>query len=164
MTPSDPQGGETPLARAASEIRRQANQRWVEIADRVTAAALSATRTSTPIRASAPGGRVWIAEQVLVAYLRQAVDDEVPDAAATAISVRVAGRETLDSVGIHLTVRYGTLLLPIADHARTVAARVLTDLLGPVDSEVDSRAMHVHIADVTRGDPKTTLDQPGTTE
>jgi hypothetical protein len=159
MTPGDPQGGEALLARAASGIRRQADQRWIETADQVTAAALSATRTSTPIRARAPGGRVWIAEQVLVAYLRQAVDDEVPDAATTAISVRVAGRETFDGVGIHLTARYGTLLLPVADHARAVAARVLTDLLGPVDPEVD-----VHIADVTRGDPKTTLDQPGTTQ
>jgi len=165
MTPGDPQSGEALLARAASRIRQQADERWVEIADRVTAAALSATRTSAPIRARTPGGgRVWICEQVLVAYLRQAVDDEVPDAATTAISVRVAGRETFDGVGIQLTVRYGTLLPLVADHARAVAARVLTDLLGPLDSEVDGRVMHIHIADVTRGDPKTTLDEPGTTQ
>jgi hypothetical protein len=154
MSPDDEPTRPTLLTAAANGLRRRADERWVEIADRITAAALAATRRSVPVRARTPGGgEIRIAEQVLVAYLRHALDGGLPRAATTAVTVDVEGRDTFAGVVIQLSVRYGTPLLPLADRARAIAAQALTDLLGSVEPHVDVRTMHVHIADVIQGDP-----------
>lgn len=143
------------LRAAAQRLRRQADARWVEVSDRVVAAAMTATRRSLPLRAMAPGGPVHVSEQVVVAHLRAAIDEAVADAATAAVTLEVRDRDALTGVVIQLVARYGRPLLPIADHVRDVTAARLVDLLGPTATTVTVHEMHVHFSDVTTGDPHT---------
>jgi hypothetical protein len=144
-----------PQIRLATEALRQySRDRWVEVSDRVLTAALTAPRRSRPVRAHAPGGDLHVSEQVLIAYLRAAVDGAVPGTAVNRISIALSGRDTFESVVIQILVRYRLPVLPAADRIREIATRVLDDLLG--HGAADVRVTHVHVGDVTTGDPATT--------
>lgn len=139
--------------RAVLLLRERADRRWVEIADRVLSQALAATRRSFPVRAQAPDGPVHVSEQVLVAYLRAAIDGSVAGAAVAAIVVDVDDAAAYRGVTIELVAQFGVELLPLADGVRDIAAATLAPLLGPVTPVVTVSAMHVHVGDVTASDP-----------
>lgn len=141
------------VVEATRRLRGHADRRWVEIADQVVTAALTATRRSLPLRAMAPGGPVQVSEQVVVAKLRARLDASLSDAAVTDISFTVQDRDLATGVVVQLVARYGVPLIPVADEAREVTGEVLAELLGPVSMSVDVQAMHVHFADVTTEDP-----------
>lgn len=138
---------------AARAARARRDPRWVEVSDRVLAKALQATRRSFPVRAMTPSGPVSVSEQVLVTYIRDAVQGQVPDAALLHVRIDLAGRDTLAGVTVSLIGRYGVELLPVADRVRDLTAARLRDLLGPVEVPVRVETMHVHFADVVDGDP-----------
>lgn len=138
---------------AAQAARDRRDPRWVEISDRMLAKALRATRRSFPVRAMTPSGPVSVSEQVLVTYIRDAVQDQVPDAALLHVRIDLAGRDTLVGVTLSLIARYGVALLPVADEVRALTAARLRELLGPVEVPVRVETMHVHVADVVDGDP-----------
>ena len=140
------------LRAAASELRHQVNHRWVEIADAVVSRALTASRPSWPVRAQASGGPVQVAEQVLVSYVRGSIDT-IADCEVVHIQVRTDG-DACTGVVIAVAVRFGTPLIPLADRVRQRAERRLSQLLGPVIPPVTVTDMHIHVADVTRDDPK----------
>ncbi len=149
-----PTGRGYALADAATEsLRARREPRWVEIADRVLATALRATRRSYPIRAMTESGPVHVSEQVLITYLRDAVQDTVPDAALLHIRIDIVGRDSLGGVTMSLIARYGVELLPVADRIRLLAAQRLREILGPVDVPVGIDTLHVHFSDVIDGDP-----------
>jgi hypothetical protein len=163
MTPGEPvpeQDQPTDLATAdlliaLDAVRRHADDRWVEVSDRVLAAALTATRRSHPVRAQAPGGPVAVSEQVLIAYLRAALDDAVPGTAVRRISVTTTTDDAVDLVLVELVARFELPLIPAADTLRDTTVEVLHELLGPVVPAVDVHLVHVHVGDVTPGDPNT---------
>lgn len=138
---------------AAESLRSRRDPRWVEISDRVLSRALRATRRSYPIRATTPTGPVHVSEQVLVTYIRDAVQQHVPDAALLRIEIDVVGRDTLGGVTLALVARYGVELLPVADRIRDLTAATLREVLGPVDVPVTVETLHVHFCDVVDGDP-----------
>lgn len=144
------------LAEAAGTMRAHADPRWVEVSSRVLDAALRATRRSQPVKAQAPGGTVYVSEQVIIAYLREAIDGRIPGTAVAAIHLDITGKDTFSGVLIEMIVQYGTEILPAADRARATAAAVLHELLGTAATEVHVRAGHVHVSDVTEHDPQTT--------
>jgi hypothetical protein len=144
------------LGEAAGQLRTFTDDRWVEVSSRVLASALSASRRSLPLRATAPGGLVQVSQQVVVAYLRAAIDDAVPGAAVARITVDIADRDRFAGVVIELIPRYGAPILPVADRVRDLAAGVLVDLLGTDAPSVYVRSAHVHVSDVTVGDPQVT--------
>ena len=143
------------LAEAAQSLRARVDPRWVEISDRVLAKVLTATRRSHPVRAAARTGPVHVSEQVLIAYLRDAIDGQVPGSALANVHVEIEGRDTFAGVTIQVLVQYGRPILPIADRIHEIVAARLAELLGPLAPPVDVRATHVHVSDVTRGDPQT---------
>lgn len=153
MSPEVPPGGgavpgpDPLLLRARDELRATLTDRWVEVADRVVARALTATRRALPIRAEASSGPVHVSEQVLIAHVRAAVAD-VPGCEPTAIVIRNDGRDGYTGVLVAVTARYGVALLPLADQVRDAAARVLRTLLGPVVPPVTVSTMQVHVGDV----------------
>lgn len=67
------------VRRAAAAPRIHADERWVEISDRVLAKALTVTRRSRPSRAANSGGRVKVSEQVLVGSIGEALRPVVVD-------------------------------------------------------------------------------------
>jgi hypothetical protein len=141
------------LDTAATELRGHTDDRWVEIAGDVLARVMCISRPSHPLRAqSARGHGFHVSEQVLVASLQRALD-EVPHCEVTHIQIQADG-ETYSGVTIIVTAQYRVPLISLADQIRDLASGPLTDILGPVTHEVTASAMHVHIEDVTHGDPK----------
>lgn len=143
------------LSAAAGALRAHSDPRWVEVSSRVLNTALRATRRSQPVRALAPGGPIRVSEQVIVAYLREALDGLVPGTAVAGIHLDITGRDTYTGVLIELIVQYGTAILPVADRIRAQAATVLEELLGPAATGIHLRTSHIHVSDVTVGDPQT---------
>jgi len=141
------------LKAASAALRAQADQRWVEISDRVLAKAMTATRRSHPIRAQASSGAIQISEQALISYLRAAIDATVPGTALAHISLQVRGRDKLSEVIIQLIAQYGTPLLPIADEVRTRAIQCLHQILGPSATPVTVTHLHIHFCDVSQTSP-----------
>ena len=152
MTSSADVEGSALLRDAALDLRHQVNHRWVEIADDVVSRALTASRPSWPVRAEASTGTVEVAEQVLVTYLRDSIDP-IDDCEVVQIQVKTDG-DVCTGVVIAVAVRFGTPLIPLADTVRQQAESRLGQLLGPVIPPITVTQMHVHVADVTRGDPK----------
>ena len=146
--------GEDVLAAAAADLRDRVDPRWVAISDRVLASALTATRRSRPLRAQAASGPVSVSEQVLIAHVRHALDGRVPGTAVAAIHVNIEGRDSFSGLIIEIVAEYGRPLLPLADRVHALAAAELVSVLGPLDPLVSVRATHVHVNDVTRGDPQ----------
>ncbi len=142
------------IAKATQALTDHADQRWVEVAPRVLTGALRATRRSLPVRAHAPGGTVYVSEQVITAYLRDALDGHTPGTAVTAIRINIAGRDTFTGLLIELIVQYGTAILPAADRIRAQAAAVLVELLGPAATAIEVQTTHVHVSDVTVHNPQ----------
>lgn len=157
--PGRPTGGDPgpeafALLDAATEsLRARRDPRWVEISDRVLARALRATRRSHPVRAMTPTGPVHVAEQVLITYVRDAVQDHVPEAALLHVRVDIVGRDTLGGVTLALVARYGVELIPVADRIRDLTVNRLREVLGPVQVPVTVDMLHVHFSDVIVGDP-----------
>lgn len=155
------------LRSAADAMREHVDDRWVEVADLVLARAIAATRPSRPVLARASSGAFHVAEQVLVSSLRASIDRlEDCEVVDIDIQTRPPGRagaddwagEVCTGVLIALAVRYGTVLIPLADQVRRLASERIDRVLGHVVPSVDVSAMHVHVADVTRGDPKLGVD------
>ncbi|MEP6528150.1 MAG: hypothetical protein ABJA86_13425 [Nocardioidaceae bacterium] len=141
------------LHTVATELRGHTDDRWVAISDDVLSRVMCISRPSHPVRAQAPrGGYFHVSEQVLVASLQHALD-EVPHCEVTHIQIQADG-ETYTGVTIIVTAQYRVPLISLADQIRGLASGRLTDILGPVTPEVTVSAMHVHIEDVTPGDPK----------
>lgn len=140
------------LRAATADLRAHVEPRWVEVADAIMSSALRVSRPSPPLVAQAPSGPVHVAEQVVVAYLRDSVDP-VPGCEVRNVRLEVE-QERCTGVVIVVAARFGEPLIPLADEVRNRAERRLTELLGTAAPPVTVTQMHVHVADVTRGDPK----------
>ncbi|GAA3602767.1 hypothetical protein GCM10022223_18170 [Kineosporia mesophila] len=156
-----PANTQTLIDLASRALTEHADQRWVEVAPRVLSTALRATRRSLPVRAHAPGGTVHVSEQVIVAYLHDALDGHTPGTAVAGIHVNIAGQDTFTGVLIELIVQYGTAILPAADRIRAQAATVLLELLGPAATAINVQTSHIHVSDITTQDPQ---EAPPTTQ
>ena len=136
------------IARAAADLRDRAARRWVEVYDRVLAAALTAPRRSYPVTAMASSGPVQLSEQVLIAHLRPALESVTGPGLVERIDLRLSGATDFDGLVLRVVATFGDDLLAEADRLRTAALPVLRDLLGEVVPEVRVETLHVHYADV----------------
>lgn len=136
--------------RAAHLMREQADERWVEISDRVLDKALRVTRRSMPVRAAGASGPVNISEQVLITGIRQALEP-VAGAVPTDIKVHTDERNNYTGVLICLTADYGSPILPAADDIRNRTEHALTSMLGHLTPPITVSTMHVHVDDVQHG-------------
>ena len=153
---SDPNaGGPDHVARATRQMRDHSHHRAVEIADDVLRNALRASRHSLPVRAHPPHDHVHVSDRVLVSTLRRRIDDALDTAAVGAVYLQVTPQEVLEELTVELVVRYGEVLLEVADRVRSIARSVLAEILGPPAARVgvEVTTTHVHVSDVTVGDP-----------
>lgn len=153
---SDPEAQEL-LRTAAGGLRARVEPRWVEVADAVVSRVLATDMPSWPVLAQvgdpATGdGLVHVGDRVLIAHLRDSIDS-MTDCEVVTIQVHTTG-DVCTGIVITLAVRFGTELLPLADRVRARAEQRLGQLLGPTVPRVSVRDLHVHVADVTRHDPK----------
>ncbi len=140
------------LQSAAAELRDYTEERWVEIADQMLKNVLRRQRPSHPILATSASGRFHVSEQVLMTSLQRALDS-VPYCEVTGIQIHADGN-VYTGITIVLTAQIPTPLIPLADQIRAIARARLEEILGAPPPEVTVKAMHVHIEDVTKGDPK----------
>lgn len=146
------------LTTALRGLRDDARPRAVEIAHSVLERALRARRHTLPIRAHPPHHHVHVSDQVIRTLLRQRIDDDVQGAATGRIALLVDPDQTLREVTVELFVQYGEVLMDVADHARYTVQQTLDDLLSRPQTPVEIQLTHVHISDITVGDPG--LEQP----
>jgi len=149
-------GDPATLAAATQALRQHVDDRWVEMSDRVLSKALAATRRSLPVRAHdlGGGGALYVSEQVLTAYIRDAIAP-IPAAAPTQIHIHADTGHHCTGITIEITVQYKEPVIPIADQIRNRSETVLQTLLGPGTPQVTVATMHVHVSDVTTDDPHT---------
>jgi hypothetical protein len=140
------------LAQATQLLRQHTDAGWTAISADILNRALRAFRPSDPVRGRHALGDFFIASDVVVARLRQAVD-AVPHAAATRITYSTNDRQELDAVTIQIVAAYGAHLLTLAGHIHTTAAHTLTALLGALAPSNADIHTHVHIGDIT-DDPR----------
>lgn len=157
VEPTEHSAGSQDVVRAAAELHALALPRAVEIADRVLRNALSSPRRSLPVRARAPYDFVRVSSQVITTVLREHLDSHLAGAAVGRIGLDVSRADVLEELTIELFVQYGTEIMLIADQVRLLAREALAGLLGSAEAaagvDVAVTATHVHISDVTVGDP-----------
>lgn len=147
--------GEADLVAAVHQLRAVPQPRAVEIADRVLSRTLAAPRRSMLVRARPPRDYLRVSTLAITAVLREDLDTRLDGAAVGRIVLDVNRDEELTALTIELYVQYGTVILTTADRARLLAGRALAGLLGdpaPTD-EIVVTLSHVHVSDVTAGDP-----------
>lgn len=145
--------GALALQDASDQLRGRSRQRAVEIADDVLRNALRSSRHSMPVRIYPPHGHVLVSDQVIISVLRRDIDAALAGAAVGRIYLVVDRSQSLRELTVELFVQYGQVLLDLADRARTIADLVLAQLLSRSEVAVDVVARHVHISDITTGDP-----------
>lgn len=140
------------LAQATTLLRQHTDSGWKAIEENVITRALSLFRPSAPVRGRHQHGDFFLAADLIVAQLRQAIDD-VPSAAADKITCVTGDRDELETVTIQLIAAYGAPLLDLAGRVHTIALQTLQELLGMLAPVGEQIRTHVHIGDVSN-DPR----------
>ena len=146
--------GDDALVQATQLLRQHTDAGWTAISADILHRALRAVRPSAPVRGRHDLGDFFIAGDVVVARLRQAID-AVPNAAASRITCTTGDHQQLTTVTIQIVAAYGTHLITLARKVRAAATRSLTNELGELAPAHDAIHTHVHIGDVT--DPRDVL-------
>lgn len=137
---------------ARDQLRGRAAPRAAEIAETVLRSALRAPRRTTPIQAEA-GGFLQISDRVLITLLRHQVDGALTGAAVGRVGLSIDRDDRLEELTVELFAQYGRVLGEVAEQARTVVDQVLLELGIGAPATVAVVVAHVHISDITVGDP-----------
>jgi hypothetical protein len=144
--------GDDALVQATQLLRQHTDAGWTAISADILHRALRAFRPSSPVRGHHELNDYFVASDVVIARLRQAID-AVPHAAATRITCSTNDHHELDAVTIQIIAAYGTHLLTLAGHVHTAAAHTLTNVLGELAPSNADIHTHIHIGDIT-DDPR----------
>ncbi|WP_157437614.1 hypothetical protein [Actinoplanes subtropicus] len=142
------QSGDDVLLQATQLLRQHTDAGWTAISADILHRALRAFRPSDPVRGRHDLGDFFVASDVVVALLRQAVD-AFAHAAAARITCSTNEHQELDAVTIQIIAAYGTHLLTLAEQVHTATTRTLTDILGDLAPSAAAIHTHVHIGDIT---------------
>lgn len=145
--------GEAALAEATTQLReRPAPSHVAEVAARVLDRTLSAPRRATLLDSTDPLLRV--STVAVVSVLRAETATALSGAAVRRVRLDVDG-STLRAVHTELVVQWSNPIPPAADVVHTVGRSVVADLLGSGPAPgADDVEHHVHVVDVTLGDPE----------
>ena len=144
------------LARATDQLRDRPLPRVVEIADAVLLRTMSVPRPAVHVRAAAPYAFTRVSSTVISAVLRERLDESLDGGAVRRLSLEVDRDERLSLLTLELLVQYDRTIVEVADRARALTRSTLTELIGtdPTDVAVQVAVSHVHVSDVTLGDPR----------
>lgn len=147
------------LGQALDQLRERPTPRVVEVGDAVLRRTLAAPRRAVLVHARAPHDFVRVSSTAIITVLRERIDAGLTAAAVGRIGLDVSREGSLDQLTVELFVQYGADILVLADEARALALSTLAGLLGPDGPTVHVTVSHVHVSDVTVGDPH--LVDPG---
>jgi hypothetical protein len=140
------------LDQAALLLRQHTDAGWTAISADILRRSLRAFRPSEPVRGRHALGDFFVAGDIVVARLREAVD-AVPGAAAARITFTTGDDHRLAEVTVQIIAGYGAHLLSLAGLVHAAAARCLDDELGTLAPVAEAIHTHVHIGDVA-DDPR----------
>ncbi len=140
--------GDSALDRGAAVLRQHTDHGWVTVRDNLFARALAVFRPSAPVRARHPAGEFYVAADVLVACVREALD-AVARAGAVRVHCTTDERHDLRGVTAEIVAMYGTPLLPLAQEVRERVAAALAQALGLGPEQARAVPIDVGITDVT---------------
>lgn len=143
---------ESDLARATEQLRDLPAAPPVEVVDRVLQRVLATPRRAQLVRAAGEGLRV--STTALTALLRHRLDVALDAAAARHIVCEVSRDERLEAVTVELIVQYGADIRVMAATARAAVREVVEQTLGAPLPPSAVVLRHVHVSDVTVGDPR----------
>lgn len=148
------------LMLATEQLRARPLPRSVEIADAVLRRSLATPRPSVLVRGRPPYDFVRVSSVAITAVVRERIDARLVGAAVGRILLDVDREQDLVALTVELFAQFGTDILALADESRTHVRDALAGLLGPETAdEVPVAVNHVHVSDVTVGDPH--LVDPG---
>jgi hypothetical protein len=139
---------ENPLDRAASTLRQHTDHGWIAIRGDLFARALAVFRPSAPVRGIHKAGEFFVAGDVLVAHLRDALD-AIPRAGATRITCTTDADHNLEAVTIEIIALYRAQLVPLAETVRHRTAGLMAQALGLPPEHLRDVPIHVGVTDVT---------------
>jgi hypothetical protein len=143
------------VARAAQLLRQHTDAGWIVMSAHVLARSLRAIRPSDPVRGRHDRGDFFVASDVVVAQVREAVD-AVPEAAATKITCSTDQRRGLDGITVQIVAAYGAHLVTLGEQVHAAIVATLTDLLGDLAPDSTEIHTHVNVGDVS-DDPRDVL-------
>lgn len=147
-----PEAGARDLDAATVELRAQptamTRSRVSSMLDRVW----STPRVAQLVRAADPASYLRISTVALVAVLRQRIDETLDHGAVQRIRLEASRDEELEGVAVQLVVQYGHDIRVLAARTLEVTEQVVAELLGR-RLPAEAITTHVHVADLTRGDP-----------
>lgn len=150
-----PERGAIDLATATSQLRERPTDLPVEVAGRVLRRALSTPRPAQLVRGLGEHAFLRVSTVVLTDLVRRRLDAGLADGAVRRIRCSTTRDERLEAVSVDLVVRYGTDLRALAGTTHDLVGDVLRDVFGDQVTDGDrATRTHVHVADVTRGDPR----------
>ncbi len=136
------------LQAAATQLREEPVEGWTEISASIRQRLKSVVRRSRPVQAATDSGRkMYVADGVIVAYLRQAID-AIEDCELDQVGL-VGEDDTCTGASIYVVSRYGHDYQALADHVRSVAYDVFRILLGPTDPPFGIEGVDVTVTDLT---------------
>ncbi|HEV2636479.1 MAG TPA: hypothetical protein VGX23_15120 [Actinocrinis sp.] len=148
-------GASDALAQATRLLRQHTDAGWTAISADILDRARRAFRPSAPVRGRHALGEFFVASDIVVSRVREAVD-AIAQAAATRITCSTDDQQHLDTVTIEIIAAYGSPLLTLAHHVHAAAAQSLTDTLSELAPPHERIHTHVHIDDIT-DDPRDLL-------
>ena len=134
--------------RAATTLRQHTDRGWVAIRENLFARALAVFRPSAPVRGCHPAGEFFVAADVVVGCVRDALG-AVARAGAVRVHCTTDDRHDLEAVTAEVVALYGTPLLPLAQDVRDRVAAALSQALGLAPERVRDLPIHVGVIDVT---------------
>lgn len=144
--------GAAAVAEATLLLRQHTDAGWTAIESTVIERALAAFRPSAPVRGRHDLGDFFLASDVVVARLREAVDG-ARGGAAQRITCTTGEDDRLETVTVQLVAAYGPPLLELSERVHAVALATLQALLGELAPPAEGVLVHVHIGDVS-DDPR----------
>lgn len=136
------------LQSAAQQLREAPVEGWTDISASIKQRLKTVVRRSRPVQAATDSGRrMFVADRVIVAYLRQAID-AIEDCQLDQVGL-VGEGDTCTGASIFVVSRYGHDYHELADHVRTVAYDVFRELLGPTAPPFGIEGVDVTVTDLT---------------
>ncbi|WP_245604328.1 hypothetical protein [Nocardioides aequoreus] len=124
----------------------------MQVADRVLERAMAAPRMAELCRARPPHDYLRVSTTALTSLLRHRLDSELRHAAMRRVVFETTREEQLGSLTLELIVQYNHDIRVAARQARSLVGEVLDDTVGELPESAVT-VQHVHVSDVTVGDP-----------
>ncbi|MFH5821105.1 hypothetical protein [Georgenia sp. AZ-5] len=140
--------GDGILDRAAATLRQHTDGGWIAIRTDVFARALAAFRPSAPVRGHSAAGDFFVAADVVVTHVRDALD-ALSEAGAARVRCTTGATHDLEAVTVDVVALYGAQLVPLAREVRDAVTAALAGLLGLSAERRLGVPVHVRVSDVT---------------